>query len=155
MKSLSRVPLFATPVDCSLPGFSVHGILQARILEWVTISFSRGSSRPRDRTWVSALWADSLRSESPVCHCDRLVQCTQKNFAQLLGNSIVQPELRPLLYLLGQMGGAWDGQKHWARHLQLGAATLYPSVAHKSLFTFCRCPRLCEKEALPCSKKYI
>ena len=40
-------------VDCSLPGFSVHGILQARILEWVTISFSRGSSRPRDRTQVS------------------------------------------------------------------------------------------------------
>ena len=36
------------PVDCSPPGFSVHGILQARILEWVTISFSRGSSRPRD-----------------------------------------------------------------------------------------------------------
>ena len=41
------------PVDCSLPGFSIHGILQARILEWVTISFSRGSSRPRDRTQVS------------------------------------------------------------------------------------------------------
>ena len=41
------------PVDCSLPGFSVHGILQARILEWVTISFSRGSSRPRDRTRIS------------------------------------------------------------------------------------------------------
>ena len=40
-------------MDCSLPGFSVHGILQARILEWVTISFSRGSSRPRDRTRVS------------------------------------------------------------------------------------------------------
>ena len=36
------------PMDCSLPGFSVHGILQARILEWVTISFSRGSSQPRD-----------------------------------------------------------------------------------------------------------
>ena len=41
------------PMDSSLPGFSVHGILQARILEWVTISFSRGSSWPRDRTWVS------------------------------------------------------------------------------------------------------
>ena len=40
-------------MDCNLPGFSVHGILQARILEWVTISFSRGSSRPRDQTWVS------------------------------------------------------------------------------------------------------
>ena len=41
------------PVDCSLPGSSIHGILQARILEWVTISFSRGSSRPRDQTRVS------------------------------------------------------------------------------------------------------
>ena len=41
------------PVDCSLPGSSVHGIPQTRVLEWVAISFSRGSSRPRDRTWVS------------------------------------------------------------------------------------------------------
>ena len=41
------------PLDCSPPDSSVHGILQARILEWVAISFSRGSSRPRDRTWVS------------------------------------------------------------------------------------------------------
>jgi len=40
-------------MDCSMPGFSVHGILQARILEWVAISFSRGSSRPRDQTQVS------------------------------------------------------------------------------------------------------
>ena len=41
------------PMDYSLPGSSVHGIFQARILEWVTISFSRGSSQPRDGTWVS------------------------------------------------------------------------------------------------------
>ena len=41
------------PMDCSPPGSSVHGILQAGILEWVAISFSRGSSRPRGRTWVS------------------------------------------------------------------------------------------------------
>ena len=40
-------------MDCSLPGSSVHGIFQARILEWVTISFPRGSSQPRDRTQVS------------------------------------------------------------------------------------------------------
>ena len=52
------------PVDCSLPGCSVHGILQARILEWVAISFLRGSSRPSDQTWIShiagrcfTLWA--------------------------------------------------------------------------------------------------
>ena len=51
-------------MDCSLPGFSIHGIFQARILEWVAISFSRGSSWPRDRTWVSHT-ADSLPSEPP------------------------------------------------------------------------------------------
>ena len=41
------------PMDCSPPGSSVHGILQARILEWVAIPFSRESSQPRDRTQVS------------------------------------------------------------------------------------------------------
>ena len=41
------------PTDCSLSGSCVHGILQARILEWVAISFSRGPSRPRDPTQVS------------------------------------------------------------------------------------------------------
>ena len=40
-------------MDCSLPGSSIHGIFQARILEWVAISFSRGSSQPRDQTQVS------------------------------------------------------------------------------------------------------
>ena len=40
-------------MDCSSPGSSVHGILQARILEWVAMPFSRGSSWPRDWTWVS------------------------------------------------------------------------------------------------------
>ena len=52
VKLLSRVWL-CEPMDCSLPGSSVHGIFQARVLEWVAISFSRGSSQPRDRTWVS------------------------------------------------------------------------------------------------------
>jgi len=42
-------------MDCSLPGSSIHGIHQARILEWVAISFSRGSSLPSDQTWVSCI----------------------------------------------------------------------------------------------------
>ena len=46
-------PTLCDPMDCSLLGSSLHGILQARVLEWVAISFSRGSSRPRDWTWVS------------------------------------------------------------------------------------------------------
>ena len=45
---LSRVPLSVTPMDRSLPGSSVHAILQAGILEWVAISSPRGASRPRD-----------------------------------------------------------------------------------------------------------
>ena len=42
-------------MDCSLSGSSIHGILQARVLEWVAISFSRGSSQPRDQTQVSRI----------------------------------------------------------------------------------------------------
>ena len=40
-------------MDCSLPGSSVHGVFQAIVLEWIAISFSRGSSQPRDGTQVS------------------------------------------------------------------------------------------------------
>ena len=52
-QSLQSCPTLCDPMDCSLPGSSVHGILQARILEWVAMPSSRGSSRPRDRTQVS------------------------------------------------------------------------------------------------------
>ena len=48
-------PTLCNPMDCSPPGSSVHGILQARILEWVAISFSRESSRPRDWIQVSRI----------------------------------------------------------------------------------------------------
>ena len=43
------------PMDCSLSGSSVYGIFQARVLEWGAISFSKGSSRPRNRTWFSCI----------------------------------------------------------------------------------------------------
>ena len=48
-------PTLCNPMDCSLPGSSVHGIFQARVLEWVAISFSRGSSWPRDWTRISCI----------------------------------------------------------------------------------------------------
>ena len=47
-KLLQSCLTLCDPTDCSLPGSSVHGILQATILEWVAISFSRGSSQSRD-----------------------------------------------------------------------------------------------------------
>ena len=45
---LSNFTILCDPMDCSLPGSSIRGILQARVLEWVAISFSKGSSQPRD-----------------------------------------------------------------------------------------------------------
>ena len=62
-------------VDCSLPGSSVHGIFQAKILEWVDSSFSRGSSRPRDQTQASriagrcfTIWATREASATREAH---------------------------------------------------------------------------------------
>ena len=53
------------PMDCSPPDSSVHEILQARILDWVAIPFSRGSSQPRIKAASLALQADSLPTEPP------------------------------------------------------------------------------------------
>ena len=67
-------PTLCDPMDCSLPGSSVYGILRARILEWVAIPFSRGSSWPRDRTWVSyiaggffIIWAITEILKKKIC----------------------------------------------------------------------------------------
>ena len=61
MKVARSCLILCNPVDCSLPGSSVHGILQARILEWVAIPFSRGASQPRS----PALQVYSLLSQLP------------------------------------------------------------------------------------------
>ena len=73
-------PTLCDPMDCSLSGSSVHGIFQARVLEWIAISFPRGSSRPRNRTqvshiagrhftvWATKEWSRWLFLENPVFH---------------------------------------------------------------------------------------
>ena len=53
------------PMDCSPPGSSVHGILQARVLEWDAMSSSRKSSPPRDRTWVSCIAGGFFTAKPP------------------------------------------------------------------------------------------
>ena len=58
-------PTLCNPMDCSSPVSSAHGILQAKVLEWLAISCSRGSSQPRDWTGSPALQEDSLSSEPP------------------------------------------------------------------------------------------
>ena len=62
------------PMEYSLLGFSVHGILQASILEWVATSFSRRSSWPRDQNQSPALQMDSLHLSQKVCKYEILVE---------------------------------------------------------------------------------
>ena len=83
--SLQSCLTLCDPLDCSPPGSSVHGILQARILEWVAMSFFRGFSRPRDRTWgflcvlhwqaVSLPLALPGKPQLPLTPCLELGQC--------------------------------------------------------------------------------
>ena len=61
--SITQSPTLWDPMDCSQPGSSFHGILQARILEWVAMSFSRGSSHPGIQPRSPTLQADFLLSE--------------------------------------------------------------------------------------------
>ena len=94
VKSLSRLRL-CDPMDYSLPGFSVHGIFQARILEWVAISFSRRSSRPRDWTCVSrivgrcfTIWATRevpTREVTSILSCILFPACWESWFSKLEG----------------------------------------------------------------------
>ena len=99
-RSLSHVWIFCNSMDCSLPGFSVHGISQASVLESVAVSFSRGSSWHRDQTHVSCIgrWIlyhwDQL---SIICGC-RFPWCVYED---------------QLLLLLTAMVGAWKSQQKW------------------------------------------
>ena len=94
-------PTLCDPMDCGLPGSSIHGIFQARILEWVAISFSRGSSRPRDQTQVSHiggrrlnLWAtrEAQRHVSKLKRWKlwiKLWECSQEAWKMNPGNQII------------------------------------------------------------------
>ena len=92
-------PTLWDPMDCGPQGSSVHRILQARILEWVAISFSRGSSRPRNQTRVSciagrffSIWATREESNLPET-------CSTKGHNDLLPHCQFQSTLKSLFYL--------------------------------------------------------
>ena len=101
-------------MDCRLPGSSVHGIFQSRMLEWVTISFSRGSSHPRDRTHVSCIgtwilyhWATREAPKGSMAKWD-LRRCAQHrcqgqgwNYCRVMGcGCLSRRVLRSSLLLL-------------------------------------------------------
>ena len=78
VKVTQLCPTLCDPMDCSPLGSSIHGIFQARILEWVAISFSRGSSWPGIEPTPPALQADST-----VWATRELVQCTYVNYTSI------------------------------------------------------------------------
>jgi len=82
-------------VDCSPPGSSVHGILQARILEWVALSFFGGSSRPRDQTRVSCI-AGGFFTIEPLGK-------PQLNTTQLCKKNEILPLVATWIFILGEV----------------------------------------------------
>ena len=124
VKIAQSCPTLCNPTDCSPPGFSVHGILQARILEWVIVPFSKGSSQPRDQTQVShiagrlfTIWAtrEALTSLMALhnCHLIRkiplmtshkisahLISCTPLTSHQLFLSAFLNSALLYGIYVI-------------------------------------------------------
>ena len=112
-------------MDCSLPGSSVHGIFQARILEWVAISFSRRSSWSRDWTCISWIGRHSL----PLSH-QRSAQKQYRNAKSRLSNAIFYNNRKQLEILhanrqsdtqpLGRsQQGVWQRLLVWIKSLSI------------------------------------
>ena len=78
-------PTLCNPMDWSLPGSSVHGTLQARIMEWVAITFSRVSSQPRDQTQLSCIASRWFTTEPPEKPLNPILRLLKKNLFLILG----------------------------------------------------------------------
>ena len=88
------------PRDCSLPGSSVDGILQAKILEWVAMPSSRGSSQTKDQTRTSLLSEPPGKPKDTGVGCHTLLQ----GIFPTQGSNPGLPQCRPILYHLSQQG---------------------------------------------------
>ena len=97
-------------MDCSLPGSSIHGILQVRILEWIAISSSRGSSRPRDWSFISYIYlhwqVGSLPLASPgknitIYECTKLTYFHVKCKQYYISNTLQQRLGKGWIYFPG------------------------------------------------------
>ena len=114
------------PMDCSPLGSSVHGILQARILEWVAMPSSRGSSRSRDRTWVSCIagrffmvWA--TREEFPLINSSAWL-CCPRAILGVVSQAYTQP--------LGYDGGQSTLVAAWCELISIGASKVMSPISN-------------------------
>ena len=97
-------PTLYDPVDCSPPGSSVRGILQARILEWVAISFSRRSSWPRNQTQVSHIAGRCFNLWATIAVCRNLFYHSHHSMLIVPSYSVMNssvPRVISYFYILG------------------------------------------------------
>ena len=111
-------------MDCSLSGSSVHGIFQARVLEWIAISFSRGSSRPRNHTLVSRIAGRcfTVWATRDVSFREFQVVCNFIIYLSLWGSS--------------RLPQAWwfTGRIHWTQKLLYSCCVLLSCFSHVQSF---------------------
>ena len=145
-------PTLFDPMDYSLPGSSIHGIFQARILEWVAISFARGSSRPRDRTRISriagrrfTIWATrkALVSGLLGINCER----SHSHFHSLDFQILVMKEIAPYngLWFKAYTAG-WKMESHLfiivSPNLKIRSfAKVHPISTEANRYVKCWCDR--------------
>ena len=132
-------PTLCDPMDCSPPGSPIHGIFQARVLEWVAIFFSRGSSWPRDRTWVShtAGWRFYHLSPQGSPHNKSLAE--KHEVTDFPGGPVVKT---PCFWCRGRKFDPWSGRRFnpWSDPTCHGATKRVPwatiFVSYKYLYSF-------------------
>ena len=115
-------PTLCEPMDCSQPGSSVHGILQARILEWVAFPFSRVSSQPRDWTRISCIvdryfivWATRIVSKISKANVQtvftlrpqNIIRSTEKEIPYWITEFHCLKEFVPMASVLYRHSSVW------------------------------------------------
>ena len=152
---LQQCPTPCNLMDCSPPGSSVHGILQARILEWVAISFSRGSSQPRDQTQVSCVsYSASIffTTEPPGKPQQR---GTESQFRKVLVPQMGKLKLTQILYSpLSFPISPHSTYSHPYHCFCLCTFLLKPSNCSKFIY-FQACWDFCGAHALHCSEQKL
>jgi len=101
-------PTLCNPMNCSPPGSSFHGISQARILEWVAISFSKGSSQPRDQTRVSCV--SYIAGRCFTAEPSGLIK-NSKRFCQIRFDELIQK-------YVWKNKSKWKPRNFWRRNLR-------------------------------------
>ena len=110
-------PALCNSIDCSPPGSFAHGISQARILEWVAISFSRGSSWPRNRTQVSCIagrfFTNWATREAPL----KKVQSPFPGLGPIYLSNLISFHCHLSLSTLGKPDSSWESRSHEVQSL--------------------------------------